>query len=75
MIYETTGLLGAGKTLHSVFPPPSDTLWCLLTDGYPWSYVQSLPVGSRDRVVLTDLAVGRWSRIVSEAPASFVGGC
>ena len=49
--------------------PRSDTLWALLTNGYSYSYISSLPDGHRDKTVLLLLAGARWLQIRGEAAA------
>lgn len=47
--------------------PPSDVLWRLLTDGYSFRYVSSLPDGDRDKQALMEIARLRWELIRSQA--------
>lgn len=50
--------------------PRSDALWRLLTSGYGYSYISSLPDGDRDKAALLLRAGALWLRIRCEVAAS-----
>ena len=60
---------GQGAGTLPIEIPRSDTLWRLLTNGYDYSYVTSLPDGDRDKAVLLRRAGALWLQIRGEVAA------
>lgn len=58
----------------SSLPPPSDTLWRLLTNGYSYEYIQQLNEESAGEArLLIDRAIRNWRQICEEVSAT-IGG-
>lgn len=57
---------GQGADTLPIAIPRSDTLWRLLTNGYDYSFISSLPDGDRDKASLLLRAGARWLQIRAE---------
>jgi len=55
--------------LRDDYPPPSDTLWRMLTGGYSHEYIEQLGRDSGDAQALVRRAVSNWRQINAEIHA------
>lgn len=54
------------EALRDDYPPPSDTLWRMLTGGYSHEYIKQLGLDSEDAQALVRRAVSNWRQINAE---------
>lgn len=62
----------APAAVASGLPPPSDTLWRMLTGGYSHQYIIKLCDESNDGRVLLERAISNWQQICTEISATQV---